>query len=144
MTEHPLWELFLSALISSTLLPGGSEALLAYQAANHISTPLALLLVATIGNSLGGMLTWLLGRWLVWRFPARKLEEKHRIAMGRLQRWGSPVLLLSWLPIVGDPLCLAAGYLRTHWLLSLLFITTGKALRYSVIIILLSDNPQWP
>ena len=134
MTEYPLWELFFSALISSTLLPGGSEALLAYQATNLQVSPLALLAVATVGNSLGGMLTWLVGRWLVWRFPARKLEEKHQAAMARLQRWGSPALLFSWLPIVGDPLCLAAGWLRTHWLWSLLFIATGKALRYSAII----------
>ena len=134
MTEYPLWELFFSALISSTLLPGGSEALLAYQATNNTASPLTLLVVATAGNSLGGMLSWLLGRWLVWRFPARKLEEKRQAAMARLQRWGSPALLFSWLPIVGDPLCLAAGWLRTHWLWSLLFIATGKALRYSAII----------
>jgi membrane protein YqaA with SNARE-associated domain len=48
MTEYPLWELFISALISSTLFPGGSEALLAYQASNHLASPLALLLVATV------------------------------------------------------------------------------------------------
>ncbi len=134
MTDYPLWELFFSALISSTLLPGGSEALLAYQAASHAGPPLALLMAATAGNSLGGMLSWLLGRWLVWRFPARGLEQKHRAAMGRLQRWGGPALLFSWLPLVGDPLCLAAGWLRTHWLPSLLYIASGKALRYAVIV----------
>jgi len=134
MTDYPLWELFLSALISSTLLPGGSEAIVVYQAANQISPPIILLLVATAGNSLGGMLSWGMGRWLVWRFPARQLEHKHQAATKRLQHWGSPALLFSWLPIIGDPLCLAAGWLKTGWLASLLFIITGKALRYYTLI----------
>ena len=134
MTDHPLWELFISALISSTLLPGGSEALLVYQATNNTSSPIMLLLIATTGNSLGGMLSWGMGRWWVWRFPARQLEQKHQTAAARLQHWGSPILLLSWLPVIGDPLCLAAGWLKTGWLASLLFIIIGKALRYSILI----------
>lgn len=134
MTDHPLWELFISALISSTLLPGGSEALLVYLATSKISSPIMLILIATTGNSLGGMLSWGMGRWWVWRFPARQLEQKHQAAIARLQHWGSPILLLSWLPVIGDPLCLAAGWLKTGWLASLLFIITGKALRYSILI----------
>ncbi len=134
MTDHPLWELFFSALISSTLLPGGSEALLIYHTANEISPPILLLLVATAGNSLGGMLSWGMGRWIIWKFPARQLEQKHQAAITRLQHWGSPALLFSWLPLVGDPLCLAAGWLKTGWVASLLFIITGKALRYSILI----------
>lgn len=137
MTDYPLWELFISAIISSTLFPGGSEALVAYQASNNLASPWVLLLVATTGNSIGGMLSWALGRWLVWRFPARTLEQRHRDALRRLQHWGSPALLLSWLPIVGDPLCLAAGWLRTPWHLSLTFITCGKGLRYGALIYLM-------
>jgi membrane protein YqaA with SNARE-associated domain len=134
MTDHPLWELFISALISSTLLPGGSEALLIYHAVQQIEPPILLLIVATTGNSLGGMLSWGMGRWLVWRFPARQLEQKHQTAIERFQHWGSPALLFSWLPIIGDPLCLAAGWLKTHWLPALLFIVIGKALRYYILI----------
>ncbi len=134
MSDHPLWALFFSALISSTLLPGGSEALLVYHTSNGISSPAMLLLVATAGNSLGGMLSWGMGRWWVWRFPARRLEQKHQTAIQRLQHWGSPALLFSWLPLIGDPLCLAAGWLKTGWLASLLFIIIGKALRYSALI----------
>jgi membrane protein YqaA with SNARE-associated domain len=93
-----------------------------------------LLLAATMGNTLGGMLTWLLGRWLIWRFPARILEHKHQDALRRLQQWGSPALLFSWLPVVGDPLCLAAGWLRISWLPALLFIAAGKGLRYGTLI----------
>ncbi len=134
MSDYPLWELFISALISSTLLPGGSEALLLYHAAHGITPPVTLLLVSTAGNSLGGMLSWGMGRWWAWRFPARELERKHRNAIQRLQRWGTPALLLSWLPLVGDPLCLAAGWLKTDWRTSLLFILVGKALRYAFLI----------
>ena len=138
MTEYPLWELFISALVSSTLLPGGSEALLIYQASNQLAGPWALLMAATAGNTIGGTLTWLLGRWLVWRFPARRLEQDHQIALRRIQRWGSPALLFTWLPVVGDPLCLAAGWLRTPWSLSFLFIATGKGLRYGSLIYLVN------
>jgi len=134
MTNHPLWELFISALISSTLLPGGSEALLIYHASNQTSPPVMLLLVATAGNSLGGMLSWGMGRWWVWRFPAHPLQQKHQAAIQRLRHWGSPALLFSWLPVIGDPLCLAAGWLKTGWLTSLLFIIIGKGLRYYILI----------
>lgn len=137
MTDYPLWELFISALISSTLFPGGSEALLAYQAANNLASPWMLLLVATLGNSIGGMLSWALGRWLAWRFPAGKLDQRHHTALIRIQRWGSPALLLSWLPVIGDPLCLAAGWLRIAWPLALIFISIGKALRYGGLIYLM-------
>ncbi len=134
MTDHPLWELFFSAFLSSTLLPGGSEALLLYLAHTGAAPLTGLLLAATAGNGLGGMLSWGMGRWLVWRFPARELEQKHRLALARLQRWGTPVLLLSWLPLVGDPLCLAAGWLKSAWLPTLLFIVTGKGLRYAALL----------
>jgi membrane protein YqaA with SNARE-associated domain len=128
-----LWGLFVSAFISSTLLPGGSEvvlAVLAHQGARDL--PL-LLAVATTGNILGGMSSWAIGRLL----PARRLDRPaYRRAVERIRRWGSPALLLSWLPIVGDPLCVAGGWLRIHWLMALVMIAAGKAARYAVILFL--------
>lgn len=128
-----LWGLFVSAFISSTLLPGGSEvvlAVLAHQGARDL--PL-LLTVATTGNTLGGMSSWAIGRLL----PARRLDRPaYRRAVERIRRWGSPALLLSWLPIVGDPLCVAGGWLRIHWLMALVMIAAGKAARYAVILFL--------
>jgi membrane protein YqaA with SNARE-associated domain len=135
-SDWSLWGLFLSAFISSTLLPGGSEAVLVLLAAESGTDKLLLLAVATLGNTLGGMSSWALGRVIVWRFPARRFAAKEQRAIARLQRWGSPALLLSWLPVVGDPLCLAAGWLRIHWLPSLVFIAVGKAARYAVLLIL--------
>lgn len=134
--EWSLWGLFLSAFVSSTLLPGGSEAVLLLLAAQGTADRLLLLAVATLGNTLGGMSSWALGRFIAWRFPLRSLSDKQQRAVARVRRWGSSALLLSWLPVIGDPLCLAAGWLRTYWLPSLLFIAAGKAARYAVLLLL--------
>lgn len=135
-SEWSLWGLFLSAFTSSTLLPGSSEVVLVLLAAKSSADKLLLLAVATLGNTLGGMSSWALGRFIAWRFPARRLADQHQRAIARLRHWGSPALLLSWLPVIGDPLCLAAGWLRTHWLPSVLFIAAGKAGRYAVLLLL--------
>ena len=137
--DASLWSLFVSALLSATLLPGGSEAVLAYVASANAYSPVTLLLVAALGNTLGGMTSWGIG-WLIARkYSSRGLvKPAQQQAVVRLQRWGSPLLLLSWLPVIGDPLCVAAGWLRIHWLLSLLFIGVGKTARYAVLLYLLS------
>ena len=139
MEEYSLIGLFVSAFVSSTLLPGGSELLLLYLAAEGQYSSWLLLIVASTGNTLGGMTSWLLGLWIASRYPAQDLVQKNRVrALAWIQHWGSPILLLSWLPIVGDPLCLVAGWLRMHWLPSMLMIMTGKALRYAALLWLIS------
>ncbi|NOZ37101.1 MAG: DedA family protein [Gammaproteobacteria bacterium] len=129
-----LWALFSSAFISSTLFPGGSEAVLAYLSSSSNYSPELLLLVASIGNTLGGLSSWGLGRIIAWKYPLQELKPAHQRAFHHLQRWGTPVLFLSWLPVVGDPLCLVAGWLKMNFFLSLVFIALGKTLRYAVII----------
>ncbi len=130
-----IWFLFLSAFISSTLFPGGSEAVLAYLVSDAKHSLFLLVAVATLGNTLGAMTSWGIGRLISIRYSTEKLSKaSQQKAVARLQQYGSPVLLLSWLPIIGDPLCVAAGWLRIHWLQSLLFITVGKLLRYIVVI----------
>ena len=134
--ELSLWGLFLSAFVSSTLFPGGSEVVLGVLAAEKHHGPGLLLAVASLGNTLGALTTWLLGYWLARRFPPEeRLAEKRRQALARVRRWGSPALLLSWLPVAGDPLCFAAGFLRLPFLASLLFIALGKTARYAVILL---------
>ncbi|MDH5394038.1 MAG: DedA family protein [Gammaproteobacteria bacterium] len=137
MTETlSLWSLFFSAFLSSTLLPGSSEALLlAY--VSHDYDVKSLLLVATIGNTLGGLSSWLLGFWLIKKYPHSKPKKLREESVARLRRWGWPVLLFSWLPIIGDPLCLAAGWLRLNFYGCLFAIAAGKGLRYSAIVWLL-------
>ncbi len=130
-----LWGLFLSAFLSSTLLPGGSEAVLAALRLHDQHPPLALLAVATAGNTLGGLSSWLIGRLIARRWPAEQLAKPaQRRAVRWLERHGSPLLLLSWLPLVGDPLCLAAGWLRIGFCSALLFIALGKGARYAAIL----------
>jgi len=127
--------LFVGSFLASTLLPGGSEAMLLWEL--HQTPERAPLLwgVATLGNTLGGLSSWLLGGWLARRFPHRGLHDARRQrALERIGRYGSPALLLSWLPVVGDPLCLAAGWSGVRLLPATLFIGLGKAVRYGVLI----------
>jgi membrane protein YqaA with SNARE-associated domain len=139
LTAFGLWGLFLSAFISSTLAPGGSEAVLAYLV-NQAEIPVDLLLLtATVGNTLGALTTWLLGLWAAKRYPLDNLEdEKRRKAVQTVRRFGVPILLLSWLPLVGDGFCFAAGWLRMSFVASLVAISLGKLGRYAAIVYLFS------
>ena len=133
--DPTLWALFLSAFLASTLLPGGSEVVIGTLAYQGHHDPWALLVVATAGNTLGGMSTWGVGRFVDWWFPSQNVQQpKYQRALAWVRRWGSPVLLLSWVPVVGDPLCVAAGWLRIHWMATFIWMSLGKAARYAVII----------
>jgi len=133
-SEISLWGLFSSAFLSATLLPGSSEVLLAYLVANSTHSSVLLLVIATIGNTLGGFTTYWMGRFVAWRLPDKTLRKKHQLAVDRMRHWGSLSLLLSWVPIIGDPLCLAAGYLKLNPLLTLVLLALGKAARYLFIV----------
>jgi membrane protein YqaA with SNARE-associated domain len=133
--SYGLWGLFVSAFVSSTLAPGGSEAVLAYLAHEGRTSPARLLGFATVGNSLGALTTWGLG-WLLARRHGSALvlsPERHK-SVEHVKRWGIPLLLLSWLPLVGDGFCFAAGWLRLPFWSSVVAITAGKALRYAGIL----------
>ncbi len=133
--EMTLGGLFLSALLSSTFFPGGSEVVLAALVAHNTHDPWVLLLVATGGNTIGSMITWGMGWMVKWWYPLSRLSKRLDVrAVSRLQQWGSPALLFAWLPLVGDPLCFAAGWLGMHGLMALVYIAIGKAARYAVIV----------
>ncbi len=129
------WTLFFSALISSTLFPGGSEALLLYKLKEGADAT-ALVLIATIGNVLGSLITYGMGR-LGNEAIHKKWLRMDEAKVARAEQWfgkyGTPSLLLAWLPIVGDPLCLVAGLLRSNMLFFLVLVTIGKAMRYLFI-----------
>ena len=120
-----LGSLALSAFLAATVLPGGSEAVFAGLLALRPELGTAALLTATAANTAGGMSTYLFGRLL-----PRK-EDTPRLATVR--RWGSVALLLSWVPLIGDALCAAAGVLRLNWAACLLWMALGKGLRYAAI-----------
>jgi membrane protein YqaA with SNARE-associated domain len=139
--DYSLLGLFFSAFLSSTILPGSSEAVLVALATQGHLPPWDLLVVATVGNTLGGMSSWVLGWVIALRYPLTELSKKaHQRAVDRVQQWGSPILLLSWVPIIGDPLCVAAGWMRISWVAALLFIGVGKAFRYWVLLALLPSS----
>lgn len=124
--------LFITAFLSSTLLPGGSEWAIVWLNHQGTTPAWALLAVASGGNTLGGLTTWLLGRLAATRYGSEKLPKPaQRRAAARLLRWGSPALLLSWVPIVGDPLCFVAGWLRIGLAPATLYIFCGKTARYA-------------
>lgn len=129
-----LWGLFSSSFISSTLLPGGSEVALAWLLSQGEHPTWLLLALAISGNSLGGILTFLMGWIVAQRYPAKVFNKQQQVKAKRwLQKAGPWALLLSWLPIIGDPLCLLAGWLRLNPFLSCIAIILGKAVRYFLV-----------
>jgi membrane protein YqaA with SNARE-associated domain len=122
--------LFLASFLSATLLPGGSEAVLLGVIALHPGQALPALLLATLGNTLGGMTTYAIARLLPEKKVGAGDTARH---IEQLRRWGSPALLLAWAPLIGDALCAAAGWLRLPWLACLLWMALGKAARYAVL-----------
>jgi len=129
------WSLFFSALISSTLMPGGSEALLLYRL-HEGGEPITLVLIATIGNVLGSLITYSMGR-LGNEAVHRKWLRMDEVKVERAERWfgkyGQASLLFAWLPVVGDPLCLAAGLLKSPLVWFILLVSIGKAMRYAML-----------
>ncbi|EGV36077.1 YqaA family protein [Neisseria weaveri] len=117
-----------SAFTSATVLPGTSEA--AFLAFLHAYPQhwLAALLVAGLFNGLGSMVSYAMGYWLpVKKRPSEKI-------MAYLQKWGVWTLLLAWVPVVGDGLPLAAGWLRLNPWLSSVVLVAGKFLRYGFLL----------
>ena len=129
------WIVFTSGLVSSTLLPGNSEAVFSISVIDAPEHATTLLLAVTLGNTLGGVISWGMGRLIAIRYPAQDLvKPAHARAVTTIRRWGGPALLLSWVPVIGDPLCVAAGWLKTAPLSSLLYIATGKLIRYALLL----------
>lgn len=123
--EAGLWTLFLSSFLGATILPGGSEVVLFALLKLNPQVLWLALFTATIGNTLGAMTSYLLGRL----FPQ---DQDHR-SIAWLRRHGSPVLLLAWAPLIGDALCVAAGWLRINPWQAALFMLIGKGARYGAV-----------
>ncbi|ODS56988.1 MAG: hypothetical protein ABS40_08820 [Agrobacterium sp. SCN 61-19] len=128
--------LFLAAFLAATIVPAQSEAVLVGLILAKEQPVVLLLLVATAGNVLGSVVNWLLGRFIE-HFRARPWfpvsEQKLARAEAWYRRFGIWSLLLSWVPIIGDPLTVVAGLLRTPFLTFLILVTIAKAGRYAVL-----------
>lgn len=125
--DYPLLMLFVSGFLGATLLPGSSEISL-YAALNLDNQSIVMIvIVATIGNTLGGMTNYYIGLFL----PNRSLKKKKGLQLEAwINKYGYGALLMSWAPVIGDPLCVAAGWLRMNSWLCLLTIAIGKGARY--------------
>lgn len=133
-----LTSVFFISFISATLLPMGSEpAVFAVIKANGALFWPAIL-VATLGNTLGGIVDYWMG------YGAKQVFAKEREThwFGWLQRFGPKTLLLAWLPGIGDPICTLAGWLKIAFWPSVFYMAAGKFLRYMVITELLLDVPD--
>ena len=129
-----IWGLFISAFISSTIAPGGSEALLAYLVSEGHHPIIQLLAVATVGNTLGALTTWGLGVMAAKKCPiAKLLPENKQKALELVKKKGVWILFFSWLPIIGDAFCFAGGWLKLTLLPACLVIFLGKLGRYAVL-----------
>ncbi len=146
-----LLSLFISSFLAATLLPGGSEAVLFAVLKNYPDALWTALIIGTIGNTLGGMVSF----WMGWLLPQNKIGSKATLStpahslhvqtrqlkhVEQLRRYGTPALLLAWAPLIGDALCLAAGWLRLNGWQAALFMAIGKFARYYVIAITLTSN----
>lgn len=128
---------FLSAFLAATILPFSSEIVLSALYGAGDNAAVFLLVVATTGNVLGSLVNWAFGKYLLhWQdhkwfpFSANQLCK----ANVWFQRYGVWILLMAWLPVVGDPLTFVAGLLRVNVWFFLILVTIGKAGRYIVVL----------
>lgn len=135
LANHGQPALFALSFLASTLVPLGSEWLLvAMLVARH--DPVLTVAVATAGNTLGACSTYAIGLFggpFLVRRVLRVDEETERKARLRYDRFGSWSLLFSWLPVVGDPLCLVGGVLRVGFGRFTLLVAAGKLARYALV-----------
>jgi membrane protein YqaA with SNARE-associated domain len=132
--------LFIVAFLSATLLPLGSEALLLYDISQSYSS-LLLWIFATLGNTLGSMVNY----WLGLK-GEMYLEEKGHLSSKKMEKsrdffdkYGGWTLLLSWVPVIGDPLTFIAGVLRYDFKWFSLIVFVAKGTRYAIVIFLASN-----
>jgi len=131
--------LFMASFLSATLLPLGSEALLLLYSQDETMSWLVLLLIASLGNTAGACVNWWLGCYLErfqhhrW-FPVSNTQLI--MAKKHFSKYGLFSLLFSWLPIIGDPLCLIAGVLKVPFSVFLVLVSIGKTIRYFCLLYL--------
>ena len=118
-----------ASFVAATLVPLSSEAVLFGYLTLYPEHAALAIALATLGNTAGGMTTYLLGRLV----PTRTRDKLDARALRWLARYGSAATCFAFLPLVGDGLCLAAGWLRVNWLGALAFMAAGRLARYLLV-----------
>ena len=140
LVTYGLPGMFVSAFLAGSILPFSSELVMAgLQLAG--ADPWGLVVWGTLGNTLGGLLNYGIGRLGREEWITRYAKvSPERLERGRrwVHRYGAWAGLLRWLPVVGELITVAMGYLRVNWATSLLAILVGKGLRYYVVVFLVS------
>jgi membrane protein YqaA with SNARE-associated domain len=136
--EGSLISLLAASFLAATLLPLSSEAALFAVLKLHADLLWPAIAVATLGNTLGGLSSYLIGRCIAVKnalgpFDANFGANKSLAQVGSMQRWGAPALLFAWLPVVGDALSVAAGWLQLNWIAVACYQAVGRFLRYWVV-----------
>jgi len=130
------FSLFMAALIAATIIPAQSEAVLVGLIVTGNYSVWLLVLVASLGNVLGSIINWVLGRGIE-RFRDRRWFPLKGQALDRAQGWyrryGKWSLLASWLPIIGDPLTVVAGIMKEPLPVFILLVTIAKTARYAIL-----------
>ena len=131
LPKFGLTSVFVIALISATLLPMGSEPAVFGLVKLNPELFWQAIVVATVGNTIGGAITW----WMGYGAEAAYERVSHRKpyelkALQWLERFGAKACLLAWLPIVGDPLCAVAGWLKLPFWPCVGYMAIGKFARY--------------
>ena len=124
--------LALAAFLAATLLPLPSEAALLAFLKLHPDLAWPAILVATLANAAGGMTNYFIGRGVALA-AVRVLHSEPPAQIARVARWGAPATAFGWLPIIGEALCLAAGWLRLDWRAVLAWQLAGRGLRYALV-----------
>jgi len=131
LPEYGLSTVFVVAMVSATLLPAGSEWVVLGVLKLNPSLFWPTMWVATAGNTLGGAISWWMGYGAERAFEGIKHRKPSEArALQWLRRFGPKACLLSWLPVVGDPLCAVAGWLRLPFWPCVLYMAIGKFARY--------------
>ena len=133
LPKYGLSTVFIVSLVSATLLPLGSEFAVLGLVKLNPDLFWATMVVATLGNTVGGAISWWTG-WAIERAYEKVVHHKpHELkAIAWLERFGAKACLLSWLPVVGDPLCALAGWLRLPFWPCVGYMAIGKFLRYVI------------
>lgn len=133
LPQYGLSTLFVVAFVSATLLPMGSEPALFGLIKLNPELFWPAVLVATAGNTLGGAVSWMMGYGAHRAIDKARGSRTHLHALDWLERFGPKACLLSWLPVVGDPLCAVAGWLKMPFWPCLAYMAVGKLVRYLVM-----------
>ena len=135
--------LFLACLLSATIIPFSSEMIVGGAMALGYDRWI-IVMVATLGNTAGGMISFYMGWLCKWEWLEKYFKikrEKLERFRGHIEKYGVWAALLTWLPIVGDPLAIAMGFMRLNPLWTLIIMFIGKLMRYIVTSGLLIMTP---